>query len=70
MGIMVFSLLWVMQDLYHQLYGGGTVEVQDTRYIVRLTLNRKAWQLPGDSSKSYSDLGTGWAELQILVNIW
>ena len=25
MGIMAYSLLWVMQDLYHQLYEAGLV---------------------------------------------
>ena len=25
MGIMVYSLVWVMQDLYHQLLGGSWV---------------------------------------------
>ena len=27
MGIMVYSLLWVMQDLYHQQYFGGFLTI-------------------------------------------
>ena len=31
MGIMVYSLLWVMQDLFHQPYGLGMAFIQRSR---------------------------------------
>ena len=33
MGILVFSFLWVMQDLYHQPYQGATGEPRTRRRL-------------------------------------
>ena len=38
MGIMVYSVLWVMQDLYHQPYGSGPLKLSSA-------LPRPSWQI-------------------------